>query len=126
MDMLPFLVTLFACLFMGLEYGMIVGVGFNLIFILYHSARPRVLIHSYSVAGIDVAIVQSHDDLKYSAAEFLKEKVIDFVRINNNTKIVLLDGSEVFSIDSTVAMVSVCQHFHFICIHFLFSRIWIC
>lgn len=104
MDVFPFIITLSSCLFLGLEYGMIVGVGFNLIFILNQSARPIVTIHLESVAGYDVVVVKSHDDLKYASAEFIKDKIDNFFQ-KNPTKVVLLDGVEIFSIDSTVAMV---------------------
>lgn len=39
--MLPFLVTVFACLFWTLEYGMVVGIVFNALFLLYKSMKPQ-------------------------------------------------------------------------------------
>lgn len=43
-DLFPFLVTLITCLFWSLEYGILCGIGANLIYILYSSARPQVYI----------------------------------------------------------------------------------
>lgn len=41
-DLLPFLVTFIACLVLGVEVGILVGIAVNLLFILYSSARPYV------------------------------------------------------------------------------------
>lgn len=107
MDIFPFIVTLLFCLIFGLEYGMVAGILFNLIFIVYQSARPVLTIHSVSVGGSEVTVVKSHDDLKYASAEYVKEKIVNFIgKSNDHNKIVLLDGVEIFSIDSTVAMVT--------------------
>ena len=42
MDLLPATVTFFGCLFWSLEYGILVGIGTNLLLVLHHSARPKV------------------------------------------------------------------------------------
>ena len=34
--------TFAGCLFWSLEYGILVGIGINLMMVLYHSARPEV------------------------------------------------------------------------------------
>lgn len=43
-DLFPFVVTIVTCLFWSLEYGIVCGIVANLIYILYSSARPQVLI----------------------------------------------------------------------------------
>jgi len=45
-------VTFIACLGIGLDYGMLMGIGINLIFILYSSARPKVRVRSLTVSSL--------------------------------------------------------------------------
>lgn len=44
------LVTFVACLGIGLDYGMLIGIGVNLVFILYTSARPKVQVRNLTVS----------------------------------------------------------------------------
>jgi len=44
------IVTFIACLGIGLDYGMLVGIGINLIFLLYNSARPKVQVRNLNVS----------------------------------------------------------------------------
>lgn len=41
-DLIPGLVTFVACLMLALEIGIVIGIGTNLVFILYHAARPKI------------------------------------------------------------------------------------
>lgn len=41
-DLIPGLVTFVACLLLALENGIVIGVATNLLFILYHAARPKI------------------------------------------------------------------------------------
>jgi sodium-independent sulfate anion transporter 11 len=43
-------VTFLACLGIGLDYGMLMGIGINLMFILYSSARPKVQVRNLTVS----------------------------------------------------------------------------
>lgn len=49
-DLIPGLGTFFACLFLRMETGILVGVGLNLISILYHAARPKISIKISTVS----------------------------------------------------------------------------
>lgn len=49
-DLIPGLGTFFACLFLRLEIGILIGVGLNLISILYHAARPKLSIKINTVS----------------------------------------------------------------------------
>jgi MFS superfamily sulfate permease-like transporter len=49
-DLIPMIVTFIACLGIGLDYGMLVGIGINLMFILYNSARPKVQVRNLTVS----------------------------------------------------------------------------
>lgn len=48
-DLIPMLVTFAFCLVVGVEYGILLGVGTNLMFLLYPSARPTVFIDKRTV-----------------------------------------------------------------------------
>ena len=41
-DLIPTFATFLLCLVIGVEYGIVAGVGINLMFLLYPSARPKV------------------------------------------------------------------------------------
>lgn len=43
-DLVPAFATFFCCLIWALEYGILVGVGVQIVFILYHAARPSVVL----------------------------------------------------------------------------------
>lgn len=45
-DLIPGLGAFFACLALPLEMGILVGIGINVIFVLYHAARPKIHIES--------------------------------------------------------------------------------
>jgi sodium-independent sulfate anion transporter 11 len=41
-DLIPGLAAFFACLVLPLEMGILVGIGINVVFILYHASRPKI------------------------------------------------------------------------------------
>ena len=49
-DLIPAFATFFCCLFWGLEYGILVGVGIQILLILYHAARPGVKVDVKSLS----------------------------------------------------------------------------
>ncbi|XP_065372325.1 sodium-independent sulfate anion transporter isoform X2 [Calliphora vicina] len=104
MDLFPFLVTVIACLFLGLEFGMVGGILANMLFILYSSARPKIFIHKEKLQSIQVGIVNVKENLCYSSAEYLKSKIVKFVNTNEDIRLVVLNGEEITNIDSTVAL----------------------
>lgn len=108
-DMVPLLITLFACLFLGLEYGILIGVFTNVLFILYATARPKIDISVRMVFNQYVLVVVPDQSLVFSAAEHTKEKILRHVdRNSENVDIIVIDGNYVQSIDVTVAKVYIC------------------
>jgi MFS superfamily sulfate permease-like transporter len=49
-DLIPMAVTFVACLGVGLDCGMLIGTGVNLMFILYNSARPKFKVRNLTVS----------------------------------------------------------------------------
>jgi sodium-independent sulfate anion transporter 11 len=39
-----------ACLVLPLQFGILVGIGINVLFILYHAARPKITIEKQQVS----------------------------------------------------------------------------
>lgn len=56
-DLIPGLATFFACLALPLELGVLIGVGLNLVSILYHAARPKLLIEVHKVRSMYLSII---------------------------------------------------------------------
>ncbi|KAJ6637371.1 Sodium-independent sulfate anion transporter, partial [Pseudolycoriella hygida] len=51
-DLVPGLGAFFSCLALPLEMGILVGIGINMAFILYHAARPKIAIETlFTVSG---------------------------------------------------------------------------
>lgn len=50
-DLIPGIFTFVACLVFPLEYGILVGIGINVIFILYHAARPKISLEILTVSS---------------------------------------------------------------------------
>jgi MFS superfamily sulfate permease-like transporter len=49
-DLIPGFGTFIACLVLPLEYGILVGIGLNILFILYHVARPKISVENEEVS----------------------------------------------------------------------------
>lgn len=58
-DLIPMFVTFSFCLVIGVEYGILLGVGINLMFLLYPSARPTVYIDKRTVGVANVYIFRN-------------------------------------------------------------------
>ncbi|XP_058118285.1 sodium-independent sulfate anion transporter-like [Anopheles ziemanni] len=100
-DIVPFLVTVVACLFLGLEIGIVVGIAVNLCFPLYLASRPRINHRLMNVNDTTVLIVRPDSDLAFSSAEYFREKILKLVT-RTLPHIILIDGEWVKFVDSTV------------------------
>ncbi|BET02084.1 high affinity sulfate transmembrane transporter activity [Nesidiocoris tenuis] len=103
-DLVPMIATLLTCLLLGLEYGMLVGITVNLLFILYHSARPSVSVQWIWVQDCEVLLVTPTQSLNFPASDYLRALIIEKCSAaNNTTATVIFDGSHILDIDSTIA-----------------------
>ncbi|KAG8259047.1 sodium-independent sulfate anion transporter-like isoform X1 [Homalodisca vitripennis] len=102
-DLLPFLVTFSACLLLGLEVGMVVGIMANLLFILYNSARPFVAMQWLTVGGEEVLLVTPRESLVFPATEYLRQVIVETITTRQLNCTVVIDGFHVSRIDSTMA-----------------------
>lgn len=108
LDLVPFFVTVLVCLFWSLEYGMVCGILVNVVFILYKSARPKIIITRDKINSLQIATVEVRENLCYSSAEYLKCKIVKFVNTHGegNINLVVIKGEEITNIDCTVGLVS--------------------
>ncbi|XP_034194083.1 sodium-independent sulfate anion transporter [Osmia lignaria lignaria] len=75
-DLIPMFVTFIFCLIIGVEYGILLGVGTNLVFLLYPSARPTVHVDKYTTnSGADYLMVTPGNSLYFPAVDFIKKSV---------------------------------------------------
>ncbi|CAB0038961.1 unnamed protein product [Trichogramma brassicae] len=102
-DLIPLIVTLITCLAFGLDYGMIIGIASNLLSLLYYAARPEVIFEERTENGASILLVMPQQSLSFPAAEYLRERVMNWCDSMQNTKIVVIDGKNVRGIDTTVA-----------------------
>ena len=54
LDLIPAFATFICCLFWALEYGILVGVGIQVLLILYHAARPNINIELQSLDRTEI------------------------------------------------------------------------
>lgn len=103
LDLIPLVVTLVSCLWIGLEYGILIGLAVNIVFVLYSSARPKISIERNKLSCGDTFVVTPTRSLQYPSAEFVREKIIKECDLFNST--VIIHGRYVRSVDATVAKV---------------------
>ncbi|XP_060834113.1 sodium-independent sulfate anion transporter-like [Rhopalosiphum padi] len=103
-DLVLMLITFFACLFLPLEYGVLIGIVANVGFIMCSAAKPK----------ISIQVQKNHDGIKYlllTPDRYLVFPSMEYVR-QTITKHglalgipVVIDGSSVFEADFTTANV---------------------
>lgn len=64
-DFLLAIITFISCLVLPLEVGILIGIGINLLFILYHAARPKISIETLRVGN------KYHQSLSPTNRDFL-------------------------------------------------------
>lgn len=101
MDLIPFVITLLASLLLGLEYGILIGISSNILFVLHSSARPSIEIEREKFSQGDVFVVTPSRSLQFPSAEYLREKVIQDCYDPKVT--VVLNGKYINNVDATVA-----------------------
>ncbi|KAG5889883.1 hypothetical protein JTB14_032782 [Gonioctena quinquepunctata] len=103
-DLLLGLVTFIACLCLALEIGILVGIGINLLFILYHAARPKITVERLvSKGGTDYLMLTPDRCLIFPSVDYVRNLVTKH-SIRQAIPVVI-DCSHIYGADYTAATV---------------------
>nr|XP_014086165.1 sodium-independent sulfate anion transporter [Bactrocera oleae] len=103
-DLIPYFVAFIACLVMPLELGILAAIGVNLLFILYHSARPKVRLETLETQdGLKFLKLTPDRCLIFPSVEFVRNLVLKFG--NKTTLPVVIDCTYIYGADYTAAKV---------------------
>uniref|UniRef100_A0A8D8U5A1 Sodium-independent sulfate anion transporter n=1 Tax=Cacopsylla melanoneura TaxID=428564 RepID=A0A8D8U5A1_9HEMI len=102
-DLIPLFTTFVFSLLLGLEFGIIVGIAVNILFILYSSARPSVGLKWMPVEDQEVLVVTPSQSLVYPAVEYFRDVIVSSCQSRDSTAPVVIDGTHIYNIDSTMA-----------------------
>ncbi|XP_063706703.1 sodium-independent sulfate anion transporter [Culicoides brevitarsis] len=103
-DLVPGLGTFICCLALPLEIGIVVGIGLNMAFILYHAARPK----------ISCEVLKTHNNIEYlmitpdrafifPSADYVRNLVMKQSMKQNLP--VVIDATHIYGADYTAANV---------------------
>ncbi|KAH8381618.1 hypothetical protein KR093_009534 [Drosophila rubida] len=103
-DLIPGLGAFFACLVLPLQLGILVGIGINVVFILYQAARPKLRIETLSTPEGQRYLMLTPDRcLIFPSMEFVR-KVINKQGVKSTLPVVI-DCSHIYGADFTAAKV---------------------
>ncbi|KAL5244793.1 hypothetical protein ACI65C_012203 [Semiaphis heraclei] len=103
-DLIPGLGTFFACLLLQMEIGILIGVGLNLISILYHAARPKLSIRVNTTrSGINYLMMTPDRCLIFPSVDYVRNIIIKH-SLKQNLPVVI-DCSHIYGADFTAAKV---------------------
>ncbi|CAD0196512.1 unnamed protein product [Chrysodeixis includens] len=94
------LATMIGCLFLGLEYGIIIGILIEALLLLYNVARPKIEINKIKCDKGDVTVVALCENVSYCAVEYVRQRVI---KASSNEVPVVVDGGNLIKMDYTAA-----------------------
>ncbi|XP_078043152.1 sodium-independent sulfate anion transporter isoform X1 [Augochlora pura] len=100
-DFVLMMVTLLFCVFLKLEWGIIIGIILNILMLLYFSARPSIQTEIQQVEAGSVIRVTPEEALTFPAAENFRTSIMKLSEESPSN--VLLDCRNLKRIDVTVA-----------------------
>ncbi|KAK1124251.1 hypothetical protein K0M31_006625 [Melipona bicolor] len=114
-DLIPICTTFFACLFAGVELGILIGVAIDLAILIYFNARPTIYIEYRNTPTLNYILVRPSAGLLFPAVDYLRIYLLEnlanehhkLLKTFKNTKIVVLDCKHIDKIDFTAARVRV-------------------
>ncbi|XP_037911072.1 sodium-independent sulfate anion transporter [Hermetia illucens] len=103
-DLIPGLGTFFACLMLPLEIGILSGIGLNMIFILYHAARPNITVETLTTpGGAEYLMITPDRCLIFPSVDYVRNLVTKH-SLRQNLPVVI-DCTHVYGADFTAATV---------------------
>lgn len=106
-DLIPGLGTFIACLVLQLEIGILCGVGINILFILYHAARPKISVEKLKTHnGIEYLMLTPDRCLIFPSVDYVRNLVTKYSRRAESVATpVVIDCSHIYGADYTAATV---------------------
>ncbi|XP_067006355.2 sodium-independent sulfate anion transporter [Anabrus simplex] len=106
-DLIPGIGTFIACLVLQLELGILVGIGINILFILYHAARPKIAVENLTTPeGVDYLVLTPDRSLIFPSVDYVRNLVTKH-GIKQAIPVVI-DCSHIYGADYTAAKVIEC------------------
>lgn len=104
LDLIPAFATFVCCLFIRLELGIVIGIGINLLFLLYASARPTLNVHkATSAAGCEHLVITPDRSLVFPSVEYVRAVVSKQGLRQGNAVPVVIDSTHIQAADFTAA-----------------------
>ncbi|KAL6255982.1 hypothetical protein P5V15_013218 [Pogonomyrmex californicus] len=106
-DLIPGVGTFIACLVLQLEIGILCGIGINILFILYHAARPKISIEKLKTGhGIEYLMLTPDRCLIFPSVDYVRNLVTKYSRRAESVATpVVIDCSHIYGADYTAATV---------------------
>ncbi|CAH0406668.1 unnamed protein product [Chilo suppressalis] len=103
LELMVMLVTMSVSLFLGLEYGVVAGVAFECVILLYGASKPKVVVNTVKCDRSDVINLILGNSLSYCAAEHVRKAILKATEYAVPDSVLVIDGSNLQRMDSTVA-----------------------
>ncbi|KYM96787.1 Sodium-independent sulfate anion transporter [Cyphomyrmex costatus] len=97
-DLIPAFITFLACLFVGIEMGILIGTIFDLAILIYLNARPTINIEHRNISTTDYLLVRPTTGILFPAVDHLRMYLT-----KNSGMNVVLDCEHIDKIDFTAA-----------------------
>ncbi|XP_018575202.1 sodium-independent sulfate anion transporter-like [Anoplophora glabripennis] len=118
-DLIPAVATFLSCLFLRLEIGIVIGIGINVIFLLYATARPSVHVEKVTGSsgsdGCDYLVITPDRSLTFPSVEYVRALVSKAgVKQGSSSIPVVIDARHIQGADFTAAkgIKSLIEDFH--------------
>ncbi|XP_047106126.1 sodium-independent sulfate anion transporter-like [Schistocerca piceifrons] len=104
-DLIPACATFLSCLFYRLELGIVVGIGINVVFLLYASARPSVKVEKFvSSSGCEYLLITPDRSLVFPSVEYVRNVVSKAgIKQGSSSIPVVIDSRHIQAVDFTAA-----------------------
>ncbi|CAG7833194.1 unnamed protein product [Allacma fusca] len=105
MDLIPWALTVLVTLFVGLEFGIGIGLVISAMFLLYYAARPRVrILKGFTTRNSQFILVQLDRSLTFPSVDYITDVVGKAaLRYGNKTTPIVIDCHHIQFADFTAA-----------------------
>jgi len=130
LDLLPLFITFIVCLLVNIEFGIMAGVGFSMLMLIYPMSRPDLTIRHEKSRDVERAgdngddisasaeqecvIIEPNQGLKFPGIEYIKDKVMKHGVYQAPAKAIILNAQHFAGADYTTiqGITQVSEYFH--------------